>query len=153
MALNRRDLNNGGYANYDLANINYYTNLSWRGSISDKWGVFTGMDFQVNKDDIGIGPDDFNENIKDAHFKTTFDYDHSEKVSVRFGTEYLVKNFEQRYDSQSENYTGDFSEDLISGFAEASIYTSKNFVVRPGVRAEYSQLLGQSDIAPRLPAQ
>lgn len=152
LTLKRKDLNTGGQSNFDLSNINYFLNASWRGSLSEKWALFTGADFQINKDDIGIQTDDFKEKTKAAHFKTTLDYDHNNMISFRFGVEQVLENFKQSNRSKSITYRSEFKEMLSSAFAEANIYMSNKFVMRPGIRAEYSNLLGQANIAPRFSA-
>ena len=152
---------------FNLANHNWYNNLSWRENLSNGWKMTLGAGFSTNLDNIQqqtqnqnnqphyfpdsvywMQPKSFIISNKQnlAQFKTVFEKKISGLSAVRFGGEYW-NNY------NPVNYNDSFHvlrDHLTSLFAETDIYITNDLAAKLGVRYEYSTLLKQSDIAPRI---
>ncbi len=133
-----------------LNNSNYYLNTSFREVLNKKWSFFAGAAYTYNLDklDERFSLDTEDQSIQ-GRFKWIFIP--SDRFSLRFGGEYLYSNFDEHYtaNTQEQFHTG-LHENYGAAFSEADIYLSNNFVARVGGRLEYSNLLDQWNLAPRL---
>lgn len=133
-----------------LTNDNYYVNTSFKELLSDKWTFFAGAAYTYNKDFIR---EKFQVRAEEQSLqgRATLTNYINEKVTLKFGGEYLKNVFEEGYNSEDgEEFLTDLNENYTSGFAETNIYFSRKFVVRAGGRLEYSDILNQWNVAPRL---
>ncbi|MCD4770399.1 MAG: TonB-dependent receptor [Bacteroidales bacterium] len=131
-----------------------YFNTSWRGTLNKKWSLKTGVSTTGNLDINDLGTDNYRGQLHGANAKIVLANQISEKINIRFGTEYFYKYFSAKYNKQPypENYLLDFTSNMISGFAEVDIYASNKFVTRVGGRYEYSDWLKKYNFAPRISA-
>ncbi|MDF1865874.1 MAG: TonB-dependent receptor [Saprospiraceae bacterium] len=133
-----------------LTNDNYYVNTSFKELLSDKWTFFAGAAYTYNKDFIR---EKFQVQTEEQSLqgRATLTNYINEKITLKFGGEYLKNVFEEGYNSEDgEEFLTDLNENYTSGFAETNIYFSRKFVVRVGGRLEYSDILNQWNVAPRL---
>jgi vitamin B12 transporter len=152
---------------FNLTNHNWYNNLSWRENLSNGWKMSLGAGFSTNLDNIQqttqnannqphLFPDSiywmnaksFNLSNKQnlAQGKAVFEKRISGLSAFRFGAEYWYS-----YNPLTYNDTPRTIRDhLTSIFAETDIYITNDLAAKLGVRYEYSTLLSQSDIAPRI---
>jgi len=152
---------------FSVANHNWYNNLSWRENLSNGWKMMLGAGFSTNLDNIQqttqntynqphVFPDSiywmksksFNLNNKQnlAQGKAVFEKRISGLSAFRFGGEYWYSYNPLTYNDTLRSLT----DHLTSFFAETDIYITNDLAAKLGVRYEYSTLLSQSDIAPRI---
>ena len=143
-----------GIVKINLDNQYMYFNTSWRGTLSDKWSLKTGISATGNFDNNSYGPGDYYEQLRGANAKIAMSNQISEKMKIKFGAEYFYKYSSVKYDSDpdSVHYLMNFTSNMIVGFAEADIYASNKFVARLGGRYEYSAYLKKYNFAPRISA-
>ncbi len=151
-AIQRVNLDAGGTSVYDLTNSNYYSNLSWRGQLDEKWHLMAGGDFQADWNKVGIDTARYRSHLQGRHGKLVADYDHSEKMAVRFGGEYMNEALMQVAHQGDAGSQSRLSENFVAGFIEGNVYLSKKLVLRPGLRSEYSAILTKGNVAPRFSA-
>src|SRR5664279_280141 len=152
---------------FNLANHNWYNNLSWRENLSNGWKMMLGAGFSTNLDNIQQQTQDQNNQpryfpdsvywMKPKNFiltnkqnlaqgKAVFEKKLSGLSAMRFGGEYWYS-----YNPLTYNDTLRVLKDnLVSLFAETDIYITNELAAKLGVRYEYSTLMKQSDIAPRV---
>jgi len=134
----------------NLQNDNVYINASYKEILNDKWSLFTGVAHTNNTDLINS---DFAVNTKEhsTQGKATFTNTVNDKVTLKFGGEYLYNDFNEKYvAADGEDFKTDLGEHYAGAFAESDIYLSNKLVVRAGARLERSTLLDDWNIAPRL---
>ncbi|HEY4935388.1 MAG TPA: TonB-dependent receptor [Puia sp.] len=152
---------------FSLTNHNWYNNLSWRENLTNGWKMMLSASYSTNLDNIqqqsqssDNQPHYFPDSIywmnsknfilankqNLAQGKAVFEKKLSGLSAFRFGGEYWYN-----YNPLTYNDTLKILRDnLISMFAETDIYLTNELAAKLGVRYEYSTLLKQSDIAPRI---
>jgi hypothetical protein len=143
-----------GITNNNIDNQYLYFNTSWLGTLNDKWSLKTGVSTTGNLDNNGLGFGDYYGQLHGANAKIALANQISEKIKIRFGTEYFYKYSSVKYDNEpcSVHYLLNFTSNMIAVFTEADIYASNKFVTRLGGRYEYSDYLKKYNFAPRISA-
>ncbi len=137
---------------YALTNNNSYTNAHWRGILSDKWAMQWGASYTYDHDDIIINKNSLMRTLKGGHLKTKFTNYLSDRITFKIGAEYLTKSYAQLFSTDTTSFTNEFFDPIYAGFAEAELYLSNDLVFRVGMREEYSDLLDENHLTPRLSA-
>ena len=136
---------------YDLTNDYRYLNGFYKNTLSEKWSVRGGLSYNYIQNDAWVEADNIEETEKGIHAKTVLEGSLSDKVEMKFGGEIINRNYSQYFDLKTgEDYVLGFDELIAAGFAETDIYTSNKFVTRAGVRLEYSNLINQIRVDPRI---
>jgi vitamin B12 transporter len=151
---------------FNLANHNWYNNLSWRQPLNNGWRMTLMTSYSTNLDDIQQqvqGSDNMPHIYPDTAYmqsknfilankqnlvtgKAVFEKKLSGLSTLKFGAEYWYN-----YNPLTFNDTLRVIHDqLASLFAETNIYLTNELAAQIGVRYEYSTLLKQSDIGPRV---
>ena len=131
---------------------NVYTNVSYRGTLSQTWTLFAGGAYTWNRDLLVSGFDNDNKQ-QSGQARLTLARPLGEYLKIKFGAEYLQGRYDETYrtpDSPALRTLRD--ERYTAGFGELDLYFSKKFVARAGLRAEHSALLGRANLAPRISA-
>lgn len=152
---------------FKLATHNWYNNLSWRENLNNGWKMMLGASYSTNLDNIQQQsqssdnqphkfPDSvFWMNSKNFHLsnkqnlaqgKAVFEKRISGLSAIRAGGEYWYSYNPLVYNDTLRSLT----DHLTSLFAETDIYITNDLAAKLGGRFEYSSILKQSDIAPRI---
>ena len=136
---------------FKLHNDNLYFNGSYKGMLSDTWSILGGMSYTIANTDIGINDSDIDNNEKSAHFKLKLKKRFSSRFKLNFGAEYFTTDFTEQFQSMTITPVDyGYNSNITAGFAEADIFFSKDLAVKTGIRAEYSELLDDISISPRI---
>lgn len=123
-----------------------YINASWREILTEKWGVQAGLSYSNNTDDVIIDGFDVGKNDDAFMAKVRFNNSITKKISIHYGVEHQRINYTQK--------AGDFSfsaeDNFTAGFAESDIFITNDIAGRIGVRTEYSSIIDEVNIAPRI---
>jgi len=142
-----------------------YANLSYRSMLGKQWKIdavvasnynhqqtATGL-LDANKQEVRLTDTPFNakNNVTSLHAdfaqaRTVFTKTFPHRQAIRFGAEYFL-NRDAFYNHDVEYR---LRENRIAAFAEADIYLSENIAIKPGIRYEYSGLMQQANLAPRI---
>ena len=140
------------YRLYDNANDNLYTNLAMNKSITDRTSLRGGVAYTSNTNKI-VSDDGLilKNHLKSIHGKTTFEYDFSDNISLKYGGEWIFDAFSEEIVEEESSYERklNYANHLISPFAEADIYLSNYLLARLGVRHEFNSLLNEHNLSPR----
>ena len=156
-------------SSFQVKGTNFYGNLSYRESFNNNWKLDAVAAYNYYKEDIQSqlqGQDHVNIFIpydpyadKNRNSQLTARYMQGRVVvskrldngqTIRFGSEYIHSNDHYASQSTAEETTHKLADDLIAAFTEADIYLNRNMAAKVGVRAEYSSLIDNINIAPRL---
>jgi len=158
---------------FNLANHNWYNNLSWRDYIGNGWKMDLGASYSTNLDNLGQQvqnamnqPQPFPDSVFWMNFKN-FNIDQRQDLSqvrgvfdkklgalsaIRFGTEYWYSYNYQKF--HTPQYGIDtmykFKDNFNSLFLESDIYLTNALAAKAGIRYEHSTIINRSDIAPRV---
>ena len=137
---------------YQLDNRYYYLNTSYRDILSDQWSIKSGFSYTSVEDVIEFNQQEVVESENGIHFKTAFGYDPSSRLAINVGGEIFHRKYGYDLSNPQPGALPDqgFDEQLLAGFAEADLYTSRKFVARAGARLEYNTLSETTNFAPRL---
>ncbi len=152
-ALNSDEINSPtGRVKYDLDNQSFFTNLSWKGLLSDSWSMHLGGAYTADNQQIFIDENQLDKKLEGTHTKMVFTHHFTEKVNLKLGAELLTKNIFENYTDNSlgEEFISKFDETKTASFAESQIHLTNRFAFSLGLRAEHSDLLKQNTLAPRI---
>jgi len=145
--------------------INLYNNLSWRESLGQGWKIEAALAYNYYRETIHHALLDENRQLvklvdppydqKNTDHKTTSQFAQVRLVltkqlgrrqTLRMGAESFYND-----DHYNHNDTLNRLRDyLTAAFAESDLYLTRNMAAKIGARAEYSSLLQQASIAPRI---
>ncbi|MFM9951212.1 MAG: TonB-dependent receptor [Saprospiraceae bacterium] len=134
-----------------LNNDNYFANASWKEIIGENWTFFAGAALSQNTDDIqsAFG---LHSRETSAQGKMTLKYS-GKDMGIKFGGEYWRSSFEERFQEETGTiYETKLNDDYSAVFAESEASISPKLALRAGARLEYSALIQDWSLAPRLSA-
>ncbi|TYA84261.1 TonB-dependent receptor [Seonamhaeicola marinus] len=138
-------------ANFKLNNKNLYMNGSYSGILTDTWSMFGGLSFTRANNKLGILTSDVNNTENSFHAKLKFKNRFSNRFKLYYGAEYFATNYDETFeDETSDEVDYGYNNNIAAAFAEADIFISKKLAFKTGIRAEYSQLFKDFNVAPRL---
>ena len=151
--ITQEDLNQPGKLNdYALKNDNYFVNASWKSNLGLNWSIATAASYTSNKDNVGYDTIKFDKLLSGAHVKNVLSHHFSDMISLRLGAEFFTRTYSQKYLGSVFSFANHYTNNTVSGFAEAEIYASEKFVTRLGTRFEYSDYLHRANLVPRVSA-
>ena len=136
----------GQKINYNLQNENTYFNTSYKYKIKPDLRFFSAFSFSNNTDNIGFGSFNVYKNDSRIQGRAEIIKEFGHKFNLLTGTEIQRISYNQKYDTLN----GKFDELLSALYLEGEFKPGRKFAVKPGVRAEYSQLIARGNIVPRL---
>ena len=147
----QEDINLPNGFRFGLKNRNVYFNTSYKGFLKNNWTFLTGLSFTNDHSDIKLEADEVTNDENSAHFKVRFKRNINNRVKLNVGAEYFMTNFKEDYTSTNVgNYNYGFDNNIFGTFAELDVFFSKNVAAKIGLRSEYSQLLKELTLSPRL---
>jgi len=149
--LTQEDINLPNGFRFGLENRNLYFNTSYKGFLKNDWTFLTGLSITNDHSDIKLEADKVTNDENSAHFKMRLKRNINNRVKLNIGTEYFKTNFKENYKPiTSGNYTYGFDNNIFAMFTEADVFFSKKVAAKIGLRTEYSQLLKESTLSPRV---
>ena len=129
-----------------LGNNYNYVNISYRELLTKNWGMQLGTSYSSNKDNIIADGFDVGRADQSTQGKVAFNNAITEKIKIRYGAEYQY----QTYDQNAGDILFTVNENYAAAFAESDIFITNDLAGRIGVRAENSEILDKTNIAPRV---
>jgi outer membrane cobalamin receptor len=149
--LTQEDINEPSGVRFALENRNLYINTSYIDFLEKDWSILTGMSFSNDESKLKFSDADVKDVENSAHFKLVFHKNFSSRYKLNFGTEYFITNFMENYSTSiTETASYSFDNNLFSSFVETDIFFSKKLATKIGFRGEYSQLLEEFNLSPRI---
>jgi len=136
----------GETMNFGIKNQNTYLTTSFKNWINERVRYNTAFSFSNNTDNISWGDFSVYRNDSRVQGRAELYYEAGNKFNLLGGAEVQSYSYTQQFDT----LMGQFSELLSAVYVEAEYKPAKWFAVKPGVRAEYSQLIARGNAAPRL---
>lgn len=131
-----------------LRNTNIFNTASYKGLINDKWLLFAGVSGSYDQDRVQLDSGTVKNTDQLFQGKIMFVRLLENGSTLRMGSEAQFVNLDHRYNQF--NTLPVAAEFFSATFAEAEINFSTKFAGRLGARAEYSSLVGQPNVAPRV---
>ena len=151
MGMNYNNFEAGTMDDMKLDNLNFYTNTSYTDQLAEKWLIRTGVAYSRDSEKINYVDIPVTTVNTGASIKLTFTNLTSENFKTRFGGDFNRGWYSQTITSDS-TISMEMIDNLPSLFAETEWKISKKLALRTGIRAEYSSLLQEPALLPRISA-
>ncbi|HTA82897.1 MAG TPA: TonB-dependent receptor [Bacteroidia bacterium] len=133
---------------FKLQNSYGTASLYYKHLFNERTFLTVATSYTQNGDSVNWGGEIFDKQDKRTAGRIELDHEISDKVFAYAGFELQSYSEWQQFDSVDIS----FKETILAGYLEAEWKPAKWIAIKPGVRYEYSQLLGKSDVAPRVSA-
>lgn len=149
--IEQEDINFEDFVRFRLRNNNLYFNSTYKHFFDNAWTLSTGASISWDTNAIGIIDDEIDTKETASHIKLKLKKNFSSKFQLNFGTEYFLTDYEDTFTGQDDFvFTSGYTDNLAAVFSEADIFFSNRFALKLGARAEYSDVLNEFNLAPRL---
>ncbi len=149
--IEQEDINFEDFVRFRLRNNNLYFNGTYKHFFDNSWTLSTGASVSWDTNAIGIIDDDIDTKETASHIKLKLKKSFSSKFQLNFGTEYFLTDYEDTFTGQDDFvFDSGYTDNLAAIFSEADIFFSNRFALKLGARAEYSDVLNDFNLAPRL---
>lgn len=149
--IEQEDINFEDFVRFRLRNNNLYFNGTYKHFFDNAWTLSTGASISWDTNAIGIVDDDIDTKETASHLKLKLKKNFSSKFQLNFGTEYFLTDYEDTFNGQDGFvFDSGYTDNLAAVFSEADIFFSNRFAMKLGARAEYSDVLNDFNLAPRL---
>lgn len=147
----QKNINYVGGFRVRLKNRNLYLNTSYKNSFGNGWRIATGVSFTNDYSDVKVSDNNVIDKENSAHFKVAMKKRFSNRFKLNFGAEYFLTDFKENYQNvRSDNFNYAFNNNVLGSYIEADVFFSKKLASKAGIRAEYSELLKEFTISPRV---
>ncbi len=149
--IEQEDINFDELVNFRLTNNNLYMNSSFKYFFENDWVANAGASVSSDRNTIGLLTDAIKTNETASHFKVKLGKSFCNRFKWTLGTEHFIIDYDDNL-TTAGGFTSETSakDNLTAAFTEADIFFSNKFAVKLGARAEYSQLLRDFNVAPRI---
>ncbi len=151
LGIAQEDINFDEFVDFALKNNNLYVNSSYKHFFENEWTLNTGASVAWDKNKIGINTDAIATQETASHLKLKIGKSFSNRFQLDFGVEHFITDYEDTFETE-DGFVADTEamDNLSAVFTEADIFFSNQFAMKVGARAEYSSLLYNFNIAPRV---
>ena len=149
LKVTQEDINFEDGIDFSLTNSNFYLNSSYRGVLGNGWTLNTGLSYTYARNKVGIMTSDIKDTENSAHFKLKLKKRFNSRFKVSFGAEQFLTDFNEDFNDIGINEAYGFKNNITAGFTEADLIFSKDLALKVGVRADYSSIFNDFEIAPR----
>lgn len=132
---------------FDQTNTYNYSNLSWLDGLGENTTLRGGLSYTLNKNEYEVGDVHILEKEQGLHAKAVIEHSFNKQVELKAGGEHFMRVYDYEIDV-ADQYSN-FTENLSSAFVESDILFSNDFVLRTGLRNEYSSLQNKFSLDPR----
>jgi len=149
--IEQEDVNFEDFVPFSLKNSNLYLNTSYKHFLEKEWTVTAGASISSDKNDIGILTNGIDAQETGSHLKLKLKKNFSSRFQLNFGAEHFITDYDETFNTvDGLVFNNDYTDNLSAGFSEANVFLSNRFAMKLGLRGEYSNLLQDFNIAPRV---
>jgi hypothetical protein len=139
--------NFGSRINFGDQNENTFFNMSYSYQATDRLRSFVAFSSSNNSDKITYGQYPLNKHDTRTQGRAELNYRLSPKLYLLAGFEVQRTGYDQVF---NDTLSGRFSDTQMAGYLETEWKPAKWFGLKTGVRGEYSNLISESNLAPRI---
>ncbi len=133
---------------YTAKNSNAISLLTYTGNLNENWKIYAGYGFNFNRDDIETK----GTNSKTATFqhqaRLLFTGKIADWAKLNVGMEGY--DFRASTDSLQNAQKLRWQDNELGAWVETDLYATRDLIIRPGLRAEFSEALNQYLLLPRI---
>ncbi|WP_179344889.1 TonB-dependent receptor [Winogradskyella ursingii] len=147
--LTQDDINFEDGLDFKLNNNNFYLNTSYKGALGNSWSIATGLSYTYAETKIGIQTSDIVDRENSVHTKLKLKKRFNSRFKLSFGAEQFLTDFNENFEDQEIDASYGFNNNITAAFTEADLIFSKKLALKIGLRADYSSIFNDLDVAPR----
>ncbi len=140
----------GKHVDYDIANTNVYSSLSYKQAIGEKWSLYGAVSYSYNKDDINAGGQPINQHDDRTQIRLEAKRFLDHHLTILAGTELQHFTYNRHIPTTTYDVQQKFTENSAAVYAEGEWGPVNWLSIRPGLRYEHSELVAEDVVAPRL---
>lgn len=145
------DINYEDQVRFKLLNRNFYTNLSYKGTLANDWILSTGASVSYSGNQYTIINDDIDQDDLSYHAKVAFKKSFNKHIKLNTGAEYFSTNFTEKYTPENgSTFRSDAENELPAVFAETDVFFTNSLALKAGLRGSYTALSNDVMVSPRL---
>ncbi len=149
--IEQEDVNFEEFVRFGLKNNNLYANSSYKHFLEKEWTLTAGASISLDKNDIAIETDAIETQEAASHLKLKLKKGFSNRFQLNFGAEHFITDYQDTFTTTAGfSMDSDYMEHLTGAFTEADIFFSNSFAMKVGARAEYSSVLKDFTLSPRV---
>ncbi len=149
--IDQEDMNFEDLVRFRLNNQNLYINASYKHFLEKEWTVTTGSSISWDGNALLFGEDAIDTQEKASHLKIKLKKNFSSRFNLCLGSEYFITAYKEQFISpEGFEFDTAFHDGLCGGFIESDIFFSNQLAMKLGTRGEYSSLIGDFTISPRI---
>ncbi len=151
MSMNYDNFEQGRIDPIKMKNNTFYSNISHTAQLNEKWIIRSGFADNREFENMQFNSDVFRTAKSASHMKLVLTNLTHDALKIRIGSEVLFENYLQKI-TVDTSILLQVKDVQPSVFVESDIKISRDIALRIGGRAEYSSVLGKSDLSPRISA-
>ncbi len=149
--IEQEDINFDEFVGFALKNNNLYANSSYKHFLENEWTLTAGASISLDKNDIGIQTNSIETQETASHLKLKLKKNFSNRFQLNFGAEHFITDYKETFAARDAfTFDADYMDNLTGAFAEADIFFSNSFAMKLGARSEYSSVLKDFTVSPRI---
>lgn len=149
--IEQEDINFDEFVRFGLKNNNLYANSSYKHFLEKEWTLTAGASVSLDKNNIKFITDDIETQETASHLKLKLKKSFSNRFQLNFGTEHFITNYQETFTAEDGfTFESNYMDNLTGAFTEADIFFSNSFAMKVGARAEYSSVLKDFTVSPRV---
>ncbi|WP_373519309.1 carboxypeptidase-like regulatory domain-containing protein [Pricia sp.] len=149
--IEQEDINFEDFTRFRLTNQNLYVNTSYKHFFAKEWTLNTGASVSRDANDIAIIEDAIDTRETASHLKLKLNKNFSSRFNLSLGGEYFITDYVERFEAPDGiAFDSGYDDQLWAGFIESDIFFSNRLALKLGARGEYSGLIEDFTLSPRL---
>lgn len=149
--IEQEDINFDEFVRFGLKNNNLYANSSFKHFMEKEWTLTAGASVSLDKNNIKFITNDIETQETASHLKLKLKKSFSNRIQLNFGAEHFITDYQETFRTEDGfNFESNFMDNLTGAFTEADIFFSNSFAMKVGARAEYSSVLKDFTVSPRV---
>lgn len=149
--IDQEDINSESPIRFQLKNNNLYFNSSYKYFFENDWTLTTGGSISHDTNTIGIATNSVNVEETGSHLKLKIGKRFSNKIQTILGVEHFSTDYKDTFTaSNGIGQNSGYKDRLGAAFTETDIFFNNRFAIKLGARAEYSSVLDEFNLSPRI---
>lgn len=130
---------------------NIYSNVSYRDCLSENTCYKIGLSSTYDSDQMLVNENEIETTDISAETRASLTHIVSEGINLNVGISETFHQYKQSISQIGSEFlfNPQLDDHLLGVFCESEIKFNKHLAIRPGVRAEYSSILNEINVAPR----
>ena len=134
-----------------IKNANIYSNTSYRGILTDRTSLFTGVSLGYNRDLLNVDEEvDIQNDLVGANTRISLKTIINDHNILNYGIDYVRQNDANEVKFESDQLRDDVGRNLYGAFVESDYFFSQDLAIKTGFRVEHNSYFEETSFDPRI---